>query len=63
MAATGYRRGWLCAEQAVLALGWLLPLYEHPNRLMHLPQIGPIVLLATMLMVLVRARVVAGAHS
>jgi hypothetical protein len=61
MVATGRKCGWLRAEQAVLALGWLLPIYEHPNRLMHLPQIGALVLLSTMLLVLVRARVAAGA--
>jgi len=62
MTATGLRRGWLRGEQALLALAWLLPLYEYFNRWAKLPQIGPIVLLLVLLAILRRARTEAGAN-
>jgi alpha-1,2-mannosyltransferase len=63
VAASGLNARWLRGEQAVLAFGWLLPLYEHFNRLMKLPQIGSIVLLLTLLVTLRRVRVSAGARA
>jgi hypothetical protein len=59
MCASGLSSRWLCGEQAVLALGWILPIYEHFNRLTRLPQVGAIVLLLTMLLILRRVRVAA----
>ena len=35
-------------------LAWLLPIFEMLNRLMKLPQIGPIVLLAVLFVVVRR---------
>ena len=63
LTASGINGKWLRAEQAVLALGWLLPIYEHVNRVTLAPQIGPVVLLMTMWVILRRARIVAGAES
>ncbi|CAN7679862.1 DUF2029 domain-containing protein [Trinickia sp. LjRoot230] len=54
---------WLRGEQAALAAGWLLPIYEHFNRVMMLPQFGPVVLLIVMWMVLRRARLGTRARS
>jgi len=42
-------------ERLVLLVAWLLPLYELSNSLLRLPQIGPVVLMAVMLLVLRRA--------
>lgn len=55
--------GWLRGEQAILACGWILPVYEHFNRVMVCPQIGPLVLLAMVLLVLRRARPARGFRS
>ncbi|GLU30966.1 glycosyltransferase family 87 protein [Trinickia caryophylli] len=56
LTALAFEDGWLRGEQAVLAAAWLLPIYEHLNRVMLAPQIGPLVLLAMMLVVLRRTR-------
>jgi hypothetical protein len=37
-------------------LAWLLPLYEYVNRLMQLPQVGPLVLLIVLLTIVQRVR-------
>jgi hypothetical protein len=39
----------------VIVLAWLLPIFEVFNRIMKLPQIGPIVLLAVLFVVVRRA--------
>jgi len=59
LAALGFRQGWLRGEQAVLGLAWLLPLYEYFNPYWDLPQIGPIVLLAALLVIPRRMRATA----
>lgn len=51
--AHGLENEWLPGDQIVIVLAWLLPLFELFNRMMKLPQIGPLVLLA-MLFVTVR---------
>jgi len=56
LAACGLERGWRRGEQTVLVLAWLLPVYELFNRLTHLPQIGPMVLLLVLLVIVRRAR-------
>ncbi|NTY39354.1 glycosyltransferase family 87 protein [Burkholderia diffusa] len=61
MLAIGWRDGWLRGEQATIALMWALPLYEYLNPWLLLPQIGPAVTLAALLVLLRRAR--SGAHS
>lgn len=53
--------GWLPGEQPVFVAGWLLPFFEFFNRATHFPQIGPVVLLAVLLIVVRRARAVPGA--
>ncbi|MCA7937137.1 glycosyltransferase family 87 protein [Burkholderia cepacia] len=53
--AHGLDEGWLPGDQAVIVLAWLLPIFEMLNRLMKLPQIGPIVLLAVLFVVVRRA--------
>ncbi|PTB20232.1 hypothetical protein C9I57_14240 [Trinickia symbiotica] len=63
IAAFGLNGKWLFGEQAVLALAWLLPLYEHFNRLAQLPQIGAIVLLLMVLILLRRARSAPGEYT
>jgi alpha-1,2-mannosyltransferase len=60
MAATGLSRGWARGEQTILALAWMLPLYEFFNRVTKLPQLGPIVLLLMLLMILQRVRTESG---
>lgn len=50
----GIRHGLSRSERTVLALAWLLPLFEFINPLIHLPQIGPVVLLAVVAIVLRR---------
>ncbi|MEX3786197.1 glycosyltransferase family 87 protein [Paraburkholderia sp. BR14374] len=57
LSALGIDKGWLRGEQSVIALAWLLPVYELFNRVTQLPQIGPIVLLLMLLIVLRRVRV------
>lgn len=56
LTALAFEGGWLRGEQAVLVAAWLLPIYEHLNRIMLAPQVGPLVLLAMMLVVLRRTR-------
>jgi hypothetical protein len=60
IAASGLNGKWLFGEQAVLALGGLLPLYEHFNRVAQLPQVGGVLLLLTMFVILRRARLMPG---
>ncbi|SDR41559.1 Protein of unknown function [Paraburkholderia fungorum] len=55
--ATGFDNGWRRAEQSVLVLAWLLPLYEYFNRLIQGPQIGPLILLSMLLLILRRVRI------
>ncbi len=52
--------GWLPGEQPVFVAGWLLPFFEFFNRATHFPQIGPVVLLAVLLVVMRRARTMPG---
>lgn len=42
-------------ERGLLVLAWLLPLYEHANPYLKLPQVGPLVLIAMMALVVRRA--------
>ncbi|HEX7910165.1 MAG TPA: glycosyltransferase family 87 protein [Paraburkholderia sp.] len=56
LAACGLEKGWHRGEQAILVLAWLLPLYEYFNRLTLWPQIGPVVLLLTLLAIVRRTR-------
>jgi hypothetical protein len=60
LAACGFEKGWLRGEQTVLALCWLLPVYESANRLLKFPQVGPVVLLLVLLMTMRRARLESG---
>ncbi|WP_198665441.1 glycosyltransferase family 87 protein [Paraburkholderia kururiensis] len=62
LAACGFQKGWLRGEQTVLALCWLLPVYESANRMLKFPQIGPVVLLLMLLMTMRRARLESGAR-
>lgn len=41
-------------ERCLLVLAWLLPLYEHANPYLTLPQVGPLVLIAMMALVVRR---------
>lgn len=41
-------------ERGLLVVAWLLPLYEHANPYLKLPQIGPLVLMAMMALVVRR---------
>ncbi|WP_143752253.1 glycosyltransferase family 87 protein [Burkholderia sp. SRS-W-2-2016] len=61
--ARGLDTGWLRGEQSVIALAWLLPVYEFFNRVTELPQIGPVVLLLTLLIVVRRVRLGADARA
>lgn len=55
--------GWLPGDQGILVIAWLLPAFEMFNRLMKLPQIGPVVLLAVLFVVVRRtARASRGAR-
>ncbi|OAJ53548.1 hypothetical protein A6V36_29400 [Paraburkholderia ginsengiterrae] len=56
LVACGLEKGWHRGEQAILVLAWLLPLYEYFNRLTLWPQIGPVVLLLTLLAIVRRTR-------
>jgi hypothetical protein len=58
--AMAFEGGWLRGEKAAWTVGWLLPIYEHFNRLTMLPQIGPLVLLTLLWLVLQRAGAGAG---
>lgn len=53
--AHGLENEWLPGDQIVIVLAWLLPLFELFNRMMKLPQIGPIVLLAMLFITVRRA--------
>lgn len=55
IAAMAFDTGWLRGEKPAWLLGWMLPIYEHFNRLTMLPQIGPLILLVLLGMVLQRA--------
>jgi hypothetical protein len=55
IAAMAFDTGWLRGEKTAWLLGWLLPVYEHFNRLTMLPQLGPLILLVLLWMVLQRA--------
>ncbi|RDU98598.1 glycosyltransferase family 87 protein [Trinickia dinghuensis] len=59
LVSLGFEEGWLGGEQEVLGFAWLLPLYEYFNTYLNLPQIGPIVLLAALLVVTRRMRATA----
>jgi alpha-1,2-mannosyltransferase len=61
--ACGINGRWYRGEQGVLVVAWLLPIYEHFNRVTMLPQIGPAVVLLMMLVILRRVRMVAGAKA
>ena len=56
MTSLGFDEGWLQGEPEILALSWLLPLYEYFNPYTKLPQIGPIVLLLALLAISRRVR-------
>ncbi|MFM0413031.1 glycosyltransferase family 87 protein [Paraburkholderia aromaticivorans] len=56
LAVCGLEKGWRRGEQVILVLAWLLPLYEYVNRLMQLPQVGPLVLLIVLLTIVQRVR-------
>lgn len=56
LVSLGFKQGWLWGEQEILGLAWLLPLYEYFNPYWDLPQIGPIVLLAALLVIPRRMR-------
>ncbi|QUP54789.1 DUF2029 domain-containing protein [Ralstonia syzygii] len=50
----GIRAGLSGTERALLVVAWLLPVFEFTNPLFRLPQIGPFVLVAVVLMILRR---------
>lgn len=50
----GVRHGLSSAERGLLVLAWLLPLYEQANPYLKLPQIGPLVLVAMMILIVAR---------
>jgi len=51
----GRGNGLSSGERGLLVVAWLLPLYEHANPYLKLPQIGPLVLMAMMALVVRRA--------
>ena len=51
----GHTKGWLPAEQPLLILGWLLPLFIPALGMTHL-QLTPLILVALMVMALRRGR-------
>ncbi|WP_269505012.1 glycosyltransferase family 87 protein [Burkholderia sp. IMCC1007] len=53
--AHGLETDWLPGDQIVIVIAWLLPLFELFNRMMKLPQIGPLVLLAMLFITVRRA--------
>jgi len=53
----GLRHGLSGGERVVLLLAWLLPLFEHANPLFKLPQLGPLLLIAMMLLIVRRVAV------
>jgi hypothetical protein len=56
LVSLGAEEGWLWGEQEILAVAWLLPLYEYFNTGLNLPQVGPIVLLSALLVIPRRMR-------
>lgn len=56
----GFEDGVLPGETPVIVAAWVLPALEYVNRLVQLPQIGPVVLLAMMLLIVRRARLLPG---
>jgi hypothetical protein len=56
LVSLGFEEGWLWGEQEILAVAWLLPLYEYFNTGFNLPQVGPIVLLSALLVIPRRMR-------
>ncbi|MBR8357479.1 DUF2029 domain-containing protein [Burkholderia vietnamiensis] len=52
--AHGLDEGWLPGDQIVIVLAWLLPVFEVFNRITKWPQIGPVVLLAVLLIIVRR---------
>jgi hypothetical protein len=50
----GSGNGLSSGERAALVVAWLLPIYEHANPYLKLPQIGPLVLFAMMALVVRR---------
>lgn len=50
----GSGNGLSSGERGLLVVAWLLPLYEHANPYLKLPQIGPLVLMAMMALVVRR---------
>ncbi|MBN3772303.1 hypothetical protein G3N93_22330, partial [Burkholderia sp. Se-20378] len=58
--AHGLDEGWLPGDQGIIVLAWLLPIFEMFNRLMKLPQIGPLVLLAVLFVVVRRTALASG---
>ncbi|MFS2107455.1 glycosyltransferase family 87 protein [Ralstonia sp. Ralssp135] len=50
----GSGNGLSSGERAALVVAWLLPIYEHANPYLKLPQIGPLVLIAMMALVVRR---------
>ena len=50
----GRGTGLSSGERTLLVVAWLLPLYEHANPYLKLPQIGPLVLMAMMALVVRR---------
>ncbi|TCW85486.1 hypothetical protein C5O80_09860 [Burkholderia sp. SRS-46] len=55
LVAYGLDEGWLPGDQPVIVLAWLLPAFEFVNRLLLLPQFGPVVLLSVLFVVVRRA--------
>ncbi|WP_296225387.1 glycosyltransferase family 87 protein [Ralstonia sp. UBA689] len=50
----GIRHGLSRGERMLLVLAWLLPLFEHANPFLKLPQFGPLILMAMLLLILRR---------
>jgi hypothetical protein len=59
LTSIGFSKGWLRGEQEIIVLAWLLPIYEFFNRVVALPQIGPVVLMLMLLIILRRVRITA----
>ncbi|MCO5398529.1 glycosyltransferase family 87 protein [Ralstonia soli] len=50
----GVQHGLSKGEKVLLVLAWLLPLFEYANPFLKLPQLGPLVLIAMLLLILRR---------
>lgn len=50
----GIRHGLSRGERVLLVLAWLLPLFEHANPFLKLPQFGPLILIAMLLLIVRR---------